>query len=411
MESIGIVAEYNPFHNGHLHHLNEARKIAGIKPVVCVMSGCFTQRGDAALLDKWARAAAAVRSGVDLVVELPVAFAARSAQDFASGAVRLLHAMSASVVCFGAEYADAALLSRVASISTHPATIARLKRNLKSGASYAAALTGAIEAQLPSAGHVLTEPNNVLGIEYIKAIQQYAPGVEPLPIQRIGSGHHRQEINGSIASATAIRKALMDHPGRIWPVKQVLPKDSYTAIETFLTKNAQFPSIRNLDAALLALLRTMRTEELAEIAGVSEGLEYKLFDAALKSTTMEEVLSRVKSKRYPRSRLRRILIHCLLGTRKSLLRSFDAAGPLYVRVLAFNSTGRAMLKDYKTACVLPVVVKTSEFLTTSARARQRLNLMETMLSMDTCATDLYALCHKEKKAGALDFTKSPAYIA
>lgn len=411
MESIGIVAEYNPFHNGHLHHLNEARKIAGIKPAVCVMSGCFTQRGEAALLDKWTRAAAAVKSGVDLVIELPVAFAARSAQDFASGAVRLLHALNVSVVCFGAEHADAALLSRVASISTHPATIARLKRNLKSGASYAGALTGAIESRLPSARHILIEPNNVLGIEYIKAIQRYAPGVDPLPIQRIGSSHHRQEIDGSIASATAVRKALADHPDRIAPIKQVLPKDSYAAIEAFLTKNAQFPSIRNLDTALLALLRTIRTEELAEIAGVSEGLEYKLFDAALKSTAMEEVLSRVKSKRYPHSRLRRILIHCLLGTKKSLLRAFDAAGPLYVRVLAFNSVGRAMLKDYKTALGLPVVVKTSEFLTTSARARRDLNLMENMLSMDTRATDLYALCHKEKKAGALDFTKSPIYIA
>lgn len=411
MESIGIVAEYNPFHNGHLYHLSESRKRTGLRPCVSVMSGSFTQRGEAAILDKWTRAAIAVKAGVDLVFELPAAFTVRSAQHFAAGAVKLLDALGVvHTLSFGAETADLTRLRQAAAAFADPDTRRALKARLKAGMSYAAALEAATRERGQAARHILSEPNNILAVEYLKAIAKVSSNIAPLAIERHAAPYHAQDITSSIASAAAIRKQLTAKAPDADALAKALPPCAYDVVAPLCLSGGAFASTRLLDCAVAAKLRTMKLDALSAIAGVSEGLEYKLADAALKGSSIDEILARAKSKRYPLSRLKRILIHTLLGTTSDQLLSFDESGPLYARVLAFNDTGRLLLKELKQASRIPVIMKTAAYLTSGARAKGGLSPLQEMLAVDTYATDLHALCHAKKERGALDFLQSPIYV-
>lgn len=407
----GIVAEYNPFHNGHLYHLEQSRKFSGINRTICVMSGNFTQRGDAAILDKWARAAIAVQAGVDLVIELPVVFAVRSAQNFALGALRLLDSLGiVKTLCFGAEHANYALLNEAAQISVSAEFKESLRKNLKLGQSYAAALSAALTESNSIPLHILSAPNNILGIEYLKAIQQNSSKIQPIILQRNMANHHDEQISSSIASATAIRNQLKNPLLDFSLLEKVIPACSYQAISSIYTNQSSFPDMHHLNTAILTILRTIKINELSQITGISEGLEYKFLDAALKSKTMYELLVRTKSKRYPLSRLQRILIHCLLGTNKKAIENFDQTGPLYARVLAFNTCGRTMLKELKSTSSIPIITKITDYLNTATRNRDAQTSLKKMLAIDTYATDIYSLCFAENRQGALDFTHSPIYI-
>ena len=411
LNSLGIIAEYNPFHNGHLYHLEQAKKLSAKNFSIAIMSGNFTQRGTPAIFDKWTRAAIAVKSGIDLVIELPFAFSVRSAQDFASGGVRLLNSLGiVTDLCFGTENANKQLLQQIATITNDPNTILLLKQYMKSGHSYATALSLAVKetANLPE--YLLNQPNNILAIEYLKALTKYHATLNPILIERKTAQYHDPTIVSSIASATAIRNELIDKTPNLDALRNSIPDPCSQVILKSIEEQTSFPDISYLDAAVLSLLRKARPTELIKILTVSEGLENKLPAAALTSNTIATLLQTVKSKRYPLSRLQRTLIHCLLGSSKELFRDFDAAGPLYARVLAFNDNGRLLLKELKTASKIPIIIKATDYLTTTARNQEDMTLLQQMLTFDTYATDLYTLCYKEKKVGALDFTKSPTYV-
>lgn len=411
MNANGIIAEYNPFHNGHLYHLEQSRKLSGINNTICIMSGNFTQRGDAAIMNKWARAAIAVQSGMDLVIELPVVFTVRSAQNFAVGALRLLDSLGiVNTLCFGAEHANYTLLNKVAKLSVTSDITDRLHKNLKLGKSYAAALSSAIAENDSIPQHILSAPNNILGIEYLKAIHQISSTLQPIILQRISANHHDEQIFSTIASATAIRNQLKNPSPDFSLIQKVVPSCCYQEISNVYTKQGSFPAIHYLDKVILTKLRTAKINEISQITGISEGLEYKLIDAAIKSKTIDQLLSLTKSKRYPLSRLQRILIHCLLGTNKKIIENFDQSGPLYARILAFNKRGRVMLKELKSTSSIPIITKTTDYLNTTTRNHVTNSSLEKMLAIDTYATDIYSLCFTENRQGALDFTHSPIYI-
>lgn len=408
---MGIIAEYNPFHNGHAHHLQEARRRTGILPAICVMSGNFTQRGDATILDKWTRAAIAVKGGVDLALELPAAFAVRSAQDFAEGGVRLLQELRiVSDLSFGAEDDDLALLKKAAALSVSTETIALLRVHLQSGKSYAAALTAAVNASSECLAKLMAKPNNILAIEYLKALQKHQNEIRPISIKRIVAQYHDTKLTNAIASATAIRAALrVPHPD--WAaLKRTIPALCWPLFIASSTKGSAPPHIGALESAIFAKLRVTPPRELEQILTISEGLENKLVRAALQSATLDELLDSTKSKRYPQSRLQRTLLHLLLHSQKETFRAFDATGPLYARVLAFNNRGRMLLKEIKSISRIPVITKTTDYLTSAQRGQEDLTPLQNMLAFDTRATDLYGLCFNEKQAGAQDFTRSPIYI-
>lgn len=413
MKAVGIIAEYNPFHNGHLWHLEQARAVTGHPAAVAVMSGSFVQRGEPALFDKWARAEMAVCSGVDLVLELPVVFAVRSAENFATAGIRLLGALGVvDAVAFGAEQPDVSQLTALAKAIDEEETIDLLKLELDAGRPYAAAMGKALGRRTGLAAEIIAAPNNILAVEYIRAILRFAPGLNPVPISRRSAGYHDTAVAGPIASATAIRQELQRGPEGAARISQALPAASAALVEALVRDGRGPVFFRDFDQMVLARLRTASLPELEQLPDMSEGLHHKIKDAVLKASTLEELLSRIKSKRYSHTRLQRLVIHALLGSRKDRLAGFDKTGPLYARVLAFNDRGRTLLRQMRSKSAIPVITKTTRFLSSTGRAADRLSLLEEMLAADTLATDLYVLARPNPgmRRGGLDFRTSPLYL-
>ncbi len=412
MAITGIITEYNPFHNGHLYQLQKIREHNGQAGIICVMSGSFTQRGEAAIADKWTRARLAVLGGADLVLELPFVFAVRSAQDFAGGGVRLLERLGiADTLAFGTEYDDIAMLQKLSDCLRDEATQAKLHERLQAGLSYAAALSTAAASQSGLPEELLREPNTILALEYLQALQRFSCQLQPLIVKRRTSHYHDTEIHACLASATAIRTEL-SHTVANWQLlRQAMPPAS---LELLKQKKEQdsLPSMEYLFRPLITRIRCMSYADLRNIYSVNEGLEYKISEAAQQSSSLRELLKNIKSKRYPQSRLQRMLLYILLAFSPASAKSFDAAGPLYARVLAFNGTGRELLRGIKEHATIPLITKTGHYLHTQQRAQgfDSLSLLQQMLAYDTWSSELYALCFKNVLPGTPDFTTSPLYI-
>ncbi len=402
MKTVGIVAEYNPFHNGHIHQIHEIRRRFPDARMVVAMSGSFTQRGSVALLDKWSRAASAVRHGVSLVVELPTGFATRSAQYFAGGGVRLLDRLGVvDTLAFGAEYDDLSFLARMAKETDADQNAIALRKALRDGQSYAASLT---ENAAPSAA--VRQPNVILAIEYLRALKRYDSNITPLPLPRFAAAHHDLALPvdtaASIASASAIRAALAK-PDTRETAFRFLPSDT-----TVAANPERLANTARLFRPILALLFTVPPHELAAVAGVGEGLEYRLHQAALSARSYEELVESVCSKRYPKTRIQRLLAHLLLGLSEKNARLWADEGPLYIRPLAFNEQGRILLREIKTRSRLPIVTKPSRFLAQTPPSSPA----HAMFSLDIRATALASLASDPVgfPAANADFLISPMYL-
>lgn len=413
MRATGIIAEYNPFHNGHAHQAVQARSLAGTDAVIAVMSGHITQRGEIAIYDKWSRARAAVQSGVDLVLELPVAFSARSAQYFAAGGVRLLQRLGiVSHLSFGAEDDDLLTLAKAADGLETSSVTEKLKMNLKSGKTYAAAVTDALAENGHTTKNFLIAPNNILGVEYLRALKKFAPGIKPLPILRVGSNYHCTEITGKYSSATAIRHSFLKEKNLTSEIRSTFPDNSLPLIELLFATGRAPADPSCLDLIILYTIRHINDASLRDLPEISEGLENRLRKAANAAGSVKELLALLKSKRYPFARLQRILAHLLLGTDRHQLAGFDEAGPLYARVLAMNSTGRAALRAMSVCSSVPVITKTTAFLNAKTFHSGTLTPLQSMLALDITATDLFSLClpSPDEKNGGNDFCRSAVYI-
>lgn len=353
MKVAAIICEYNPFHNGHKFHIEETRRKTGADAVLAIMSGNFVQRGDVALFPKKLRSQAAICGGADLVLELPVPFATGSAEFFAQGAVSTLDALGIiDYLSFGAECNNAENLHELAALFANepPEFTNLIKLYSKDGLSFPAARAKATtEFAGADAGEILSSPNNILGIEYCKALLKLNSKIKPCVIERTGVGHDTEVTNGNIASASFIRKLLTD--------------DSYDKAFSFMPEfakeifeNQPLHSIKTIEKAILCELIKTPVDKLREISDIAEGLENRIKDAALSSNSLDELIESVKTKRYTHSRVRRIILSAFLG----ITDSNRKAPPRYIKILDHNETGQKLIAAAKKTAVLPIVRNTSQ---------------------------------------------------
>ena len=331
MAITGIICEYNPLHLGHKKQMDLIRSGDPEGGIVCLMSGNFVQRGAPAVFHKLLRAQAAVKSGADLVLELPVTAALSSAEGFASGGVNILSPFC-DTLCFGAETPDTNNLMEIAKYLNSKDFSQKLKAEMETGLNFPAARQAALE-KMGYNGSILSLPNNILAVEYCKAILAQNSKLQPMVIHREG-GYHDEAPNTENPSATALRKLILS--GGSW--KQYVPTE---AVECF--DSAAIHTLEAGERAILGKLRTMTEEEFSKIPFGSEGLWRKLMHAARSENTLENIILATKSKRYTRTRIDRMILCAFLGITEEMLSS-----PVpYVRVLAFNDKGRSILKKAK----------------------------------------------------------------
>lgn len=385
MRIAGVVAEYNPFHNGHLLHLQKTRE-AGFSHIAVAMSGPFVQRGEVAVLDKWTRARTAVEHGADLVLELPVPFALASAPDFARGAVTLLHEAGAEALSFGSECGDASLLEQQALRLSSVESSNEMQRFLKEGMSFPRARQAAWEAlygETPS----FASPNDLLAVEYIRAAKQLDPDMDFLAVKRIGAAHDSAESADSIASASSLRTQL-ETPFLCAPY---LSKNAFRALSRKILNDEAPARMTYIERHILHVLRSMNPEAFALLPDVGEGLENRLFRAARTAKTLEEFYELTKTKRYTHARIRRIACCAALG----ITAEERQKSPAYLRVLALNTRGAEILSVCKKKTTLPIGVNFADLY----------RLRPDSIDIDLRAQELFALAQPEAAPCGRDFTE------
>lgn len=374
MKTMAVICEYNPFHNGHKYQLTEHKKLLGADCVICLMSGSFVQRGAPAVYDKWTRAEDAVLNGADLVLELPVIYSAQSAKRFASGAVKLLDKLGiVDYLSFGSECGDMDALLKCADTISSSRFSHLLEKKLTEGMSYPAARAQVLKENFGDIDDCLiSQPNNTLSIEYLIALAEIKSKIEPKTIRR----------NFDFASASQIREMLSLG-------KKI---DAYTPAKTHKAYDSSL-----YDKLVLYRLRMESTEALHNICDMSEGLEYKFKKALQSATSCDELASAVKSKRYTRTRIDRIIANSLLGIEDK----HTEIEPQYARVLAFNENGQKLLAKLKKTSAIPIITKVADAKPTNSD-------FELMFTKDILSTDIYSLI-TDKPTG-LDYKTSPKII-
>ncbi len=396
MQIAGIIAEYNPFHNGHAYQIRTARAM-GATHIVAVMGGSFTQRGECAAVDKFTRARAALLGGADLVIELPLPYAVSSAERFAYGGVALLDALGCvDTLVFGSECGDTNLLTAAAMGVDAPGLGDALKNYLNQGLVFPKARQLALADTMgPAGAAVLEQPNNILGIEYIKWLLRIGSPIAPVTIARTGVGHESEDTAGQIASASLIRKRMLG--GDRWG--DYVPPPSAALYTKAMAKGYAPCSLARLERAVLARLRTISRAELMTLPDVTEGLEGRIIKAAKTAASLEELYLLIKSKRYTLSRIRRIVLCAFLGISSEL----QLQSPPYLRVIGFNSRGKEILARAKETARLPV-------LTGLARCAEVSEQAARLAELESAATDVFGLCSVQIRACSLDFTAKPVII-
>ena len=349
----GIVAEFNPFHNGH-KYLIDTIKSNSENTVTVVMSESFVQRGECACVSPYARTKMALECGADLVLSLPVPYATASAERFALGGLSVLGGLGCvDALGFGAECGNAEMLKKCADVLVSSELSDAIEKYLNEGVSFPVARQKAVEEiSGKEISEIISSPNNILGVEYIKAINKLGLNMDVNPITRKGVEHDSKVANDNICSASALREML----GKEKSFGDFLPEEALNILNEEI-KNQKAPaSFNKLETAILYKLRSMSAEDFRELPDVSEGLEYRLFDAVKTSAYLDEILEKVKTKRYTHSRIRRIILCAILGIKKE-----DVLAPVpFVRVLGFNENGAKILKKAKETATLPIITKSSE---------------------------------------------------
>lgn len=391
MQVAGVICEYNPFHTGHAWQLAELRR-RGAEAVVCAMSGNFTQRGDFAIVRKHVRAGAAIHGGADLVLELPLPWALSSAEGFAKGGVEVLAGTGVvDTLAFGSECADTERVVRVADALTSDGFAAALKSELDRGDSFAAARQRAAATLAGDDAAILASPNDILGVEYCKALR--GTSLAPLALPRMGAAHDG-EPSGAYASASYLRAHMENAAFYITPDMRRLYEMERTAHRAPVT-------MATAERAILARLRTMGEDEFAAYDEGNEGLYHRFCDASCSAVGVAELLETVKTKRYAHARLRRMLLAMYLGAPPS---ARPASVP-YLRVLAMNDRGKTLLHEMRKCAALPVLVKPADVRELSPPARR-------LMELEARATDLYALAYPDlaQSAGGSEWRTNPVIV-
>lgn len=387
MKTVGIIAEYNPFHKGHQYMLEKAKAHAEAQRAVIVMSGSFVQRGDTAFFDKWTRSKAALLNGADMVLELPVLFAAANAEVFAAGGIKVMEdANMIDAICFGSESGDLASMQEAAKLMMNETEEFQnlLKAHLNEGMSYPAARAKALETVSHINSEIISQPNHILGLEYLKALERRGSSITPYTIRRKGGPYNSPSLEGEFASAAAIRKAILEE-NATEALLQV-PENTVDLWTKEISLGTAPASLENLTDALHYKLRTISAEELHEIFEVTEGLENRILSAIDDHYALEDLLQYIKTKRYTRTKIQRILVHILLDIKTKEVEYFLERKHLpYLRVLGFQKDHADILGELTEQAKCPVLTnlkKAPEILDEDGLH---------LLALEKLATDLQAL--------------------
>ncbi|NOU93477.1 nucleotidyltransferase [Paenibacillus sp. LMG 31456] len=389
MKTVGLIVEYNPLHNGHYYHFQQSKKSSGADAVIAVMSGHFLQRGEPAMVGKWARTEMALRMGVDLVIELPIAYSTQPAEWFAYGAVSALDATGVvDSLCFGSESGDIRSLHTIAAAMHEESTAFHtlLQHELKAGLSYPAAYGRAVASYLPGIDATeLAKPNNTLGLHYLIALRRLQSRIEPLTIIRQKAEYNQQDItDAAIASATALRHMLFEKKA-LAEIASFVPEGTMNVLRHEWEAGRAPMSWEHYAKPLLLQLLHHSPAQLSMFHEVTEGLEYRIKQALpqLSGPTdlVEKLITLLKTKRYTRTKLQRMLLRILLNhSKEQLSPSVLGQGVPYLRILGFSNKGQELLKRMKTTARVPIVTKVSALSNPSP-----------LLELDIQATSIYAL--------------------
>ena len=399
MNIIGIVAEYNPFHLGHELHIRESRRLAGADScVLAVMSGDFVQRGEAAVLSKFARAEAACLCGADLVIELPIPWSLSTAELFADGAVSLLAAFHPDYISFGSETGKLQELEEVADLLSDGLFEDRLRQRIKEnpGIGYAAVRQRTAEEWFGRPVPVLSQANNILAIEYLKSIRRRELKMRPISILRQGAGHDEYGKQ-SILSAAALRLRLQNRE----TVDGAVPEKALDVLlrEKSIGRINTDPAV--YERLMMSRLRFLEEEDFRRLPDAANGLSERLFSALQKSRTLEETISLAAAKQVTASRVRRACVCAALGiTRKDSL-----GDPPYARILAFSRTGQELLHDLRDRTSVPVLTK-------PAQVKQLGDTASNVFALGAKAHDFYTLLYhkEEQRVGGEDWRFHPPFV-
>ena len=400
---LGIIAEYNPFHNGHLYHILKSKEVTKDDYTIAVIGGNFTQRGESSIVDKWTKAEMSIAGGVDLVIELPTLYSVSSAENFADGAVKILNSLKiVDHISFGSECQELNKLNIIANVLYEEPKEFKtfLAEELSKGFSFPKARENAILSYLKdfSYKNILSEPNNILGIEYLKALKKYRSRIKPVLVPRKSSGHLTTDYTGSISSSTAIRNMLKT--GNTANLKDALTPSSYTILKEEFNKGHFVRDFSKFEKIALYNLRLMSLEEIKKLPDVSEGLENLIKKATLSCNTVDDFVNIVCSKRYTKTRIRRILLYSILGITKKDIDVSKKVVP-YVRVLGFNDKGKNLISKIKHKNPgLKIVTSVKKFLDGNNNKN-----LQIMMAKDILATNVYTLGFENDSWGNLDFSK------
>lgn len=364
MKAVGVVVEYNPFHNGHFYHVEQSKILSGADVVIAVMSGPFLQRGEPALLSKWHRAKMALLGGVDIVFELPYAFATQKAEIFARGAIDILAAAGCDYVCFGSESGHIEdFYSTLRFIHSHQDPYDHLiKKNMDQGMSYPRATSSAFQELSPSSEMMdLSKPNNILGFQYIRAIEELNLSLTPLTVARKNAGYHDPELSTThIASATSIRKSIFSDDGQLSDLFSYIPSTTYTELVAFEKEFGHFLQWEDFWPFLQYRILTTDKCELARIYEVEEGIENRILQMVDKANSFSEFMTLLKTKRYTWTRLQRLCVHILTNTNKEQMKALSDR-PSYLRLLGMTDLGRQHLNKWKKQSSLPIISRIASY--------------------------------------------------
>ena len=399
MNICGIVCEYNPFHKGHLYQLEESKRRLGEETVtVGVMSGDYVQRGEPAIFSKFARAEAACRCGVNLVVELPLPWSLSSAEGFAAGAVAILSALGCTHLSFGSESGELEGLETLAECLLNPLTLEAVKKRMTAepSLSFAAARQLVLEERVGERAKLIEKPNNILGVEYLKAIYQQNAAMTPITVKRSGSGHD-EAGEGEIRSASELRQLLRQGED----VSAYIPAAAMAVFRRELEQGRAVLNTRDMELAFLSRLRMLDEKAFLSLPDGGDGVGQRLYKAAKEEPTLDFILAAAKTKRVALSRLRRMCMAAALGINAEL-----AAGePPYIRVLAADEKGRAYLRQAAAKTTIPVVTKPAAVKELGDRA-------QAMFAVGASAHDLYTLSFLsiEDRKGGADWRTGPKIV-
>lgn len=411
MTVVGFITEYNPFHYGHKYHLEQSIKKTDADYSIAIMSGSFLQRGEPSFIDKWTKAKMAIDNGIDLVLELPFIFSSQSAELFAYGGVKLMDSLNiVDYLAFGSELGDLEPLAQITSVlSDEPEYYKeKLKYYLSRGLSYSISRSNALEEYInitsPDNYHnykeIIRKSNNILGIEYLKALNKINSKIVPIAIKRSGSNYNDLHLSDGFASATAIRNLVKN--STLSSIKNLVPIETYFCLQEYIEKYNHFNYLENYDQIFLYLIRTLDKSKVQNLLDIESGLENRMIEQGYKNNNIKEIIDNIVTKRYPRTRIQRLFVHLLNQLDGNTFKDLYDLYPSYIRVLGANKKGLFLLSEIKKNSSLPIITKFADYKHFNNQS------LEKILMFDKKATDIFFIgLNSSRPLSNMDYYNSP----